>query len=262
MAIQSPIASLHVVCRPSTSSTSPQLALAYKVIIHIIGLVLAFLTRKVKVDPLNDSRYSAAIIYCSCVMLVLAVIVVFALSGVNVYAGVWSSFVFAEVCVFLGLTFIPKVHVNNALHVHPGPVVSLDTIHTGCIANSMISFPYACTMPWMYMKILLSMLMLLLSSLASQPRVKEEWRDQLARQTSCRLASTVINFVVGSLIAMDWVHAYKHSTILKRISSSPGPFRAFMQIYNSRQACSNFAYTDKMRVSLLKDEAIHRNTDS
>ena len=42
-------------------------------------------------------------------MLVLAVIVVFALSGVNVYAGVWTSFVFLEVCVFLGLTFIPKV---------------------------------------------------------------------------------------------------------------------------------------------------------
>ena len=85
------------------------LALAYKVIIHVIGLVLAFITRKVKIDPLNDSKYSAAIIYCSCVMLVLAVIVVFALSGVNTYAGVWSSFVFIEVCIFLGLTFIPKV---------------------------------------------------------------------------------------------------------------------------------------------------------
>ena len=85
------------------------LALVYKVVIHIIGLVLAFLTRKVKVDPLNDSRYSAIIIYCSCFMLVLAVVVVFALSGVNVYAGVWTSLVLVEVCVFLGLTFIPKV---------------------------------------------------------------------------------------------------------------------------------------------------------
>ena len=86
------------------------LALVYKVIIHIIGLVLAFITRKVKIDPLNDSRYSAAIIYSSCVMLVLATIVIFALSGVNVYAGVWTSFVFVEMCVFLGLTFIPKVN--------------------------------------------------------------------------------------------------------------------------------------------------------
>ena len=76
---------------------------------HVIGLVLAFLTRKVKIDPLNDSRYSAAIIYSSCVMLVLGTIVVFALSGVNTYAGVWTSLVFVEVCVFLGLTFVPKV---------------------------------------------------------------------------------------------------------------------------------------------------------
>ena len=94
------------------------LALVYKVIIHIIGLVLAFITRKVKIDPLNDSRYSAAIIYSSCVLLIVATIVIFALSGVNVYAGVWTSFVFVEVCVFLGLTFIPKVSERqlNALH--------------------------------------------------------------------------------------------------------------------------------------------------
>ena len=93
----------------STYTIYFSLALVYKVIIHVIGLVLAFLTRKVKVDPLNDSRYSAAIIYCSCVMLILAIIVVFALSGVNTYAGVWTSLVLVEVCVFLGLTFIPKV---------------------------------------------------------------------------------------------------------------------------------------------------------
>ena len=75
----------------------------------MIGLVLAFLTRKVKVEPLDDSKYSAAIIYCSCFMLILAIVVVFALSGVNTYAGVWTSLVLVEVCVFLGLTFIPKV---------------------------------------------------------------------------------------------------------------------------------------------------------
>ena len=81
----------------------------FKVIIHIIGLVLAFLTRKVKIEPLDDSKYSAAIIYCSCFMLVLAIIVVFALSGLNTYAGVWTSLVLVEVFVFLGLTFVPKV---------------------------------------------------------------------------------------------------------------------------------------------------------
>ena len=109
------------------------LALVYKVIIHVIGLVLAFLTRKVKIDPLNDSRYSAAIIYCSCVMLVLAVIVVFALSGVNVYAGVWTSFVFVEVCIFLGLTFIPKVLsaiILTSINLLSRPIPSFSMLHT------------------------------------------------------------------------------------------------------------------------------------
>ena len=98
------------------------LALVYKVIIHVIGLVLAFITRKVKIDTLNDSKYSAAIIYCSCFMLILAVVVIFALSGVNTYAAVWTTFVFVEVCVFLGLTFIPKVRLTCSKH---GPLLNL-----------------------------------------------------------------------------------------------------------------------------------------
>ena len=92
------------------------LGLAYKVIIHVIGLVLAFLTRKVKIDTLNDSKSSAAIIYSSCLMLILATVVVFVLTGVNAYAIVWTTLVFAEVCVFLGLTFIPKVRMKKQIH--------------------------------------------------------------------------------------------------------------------------------------------------
>lgn len=90
----------------------------YKVIIHAIGLVLAFVTRKVKIDPLNDSKYSAIIILCSCVMLTMAAVVLFALSGINVYAGVWTTFVFIEVCVFLGITFTPKVKRVKSAHTH------------------------------------------------------------------------------------------------------------------------------------------------
>ena len=69
------------------------LALGYKVVIHVIGLVLAFLTRKVKVDPLND----------------LVIIVAFPLSGENVYYVVFTSLIFVGQCAFLGLTFVPKV---------------------------------------------------------------------------------------------------------------------------------------------------------
>lgn len=85
------------------------LTYAFKLIIHIVGLILAFLTRKVKIDPLNDSRYSAILIYISFGLLVVSVIIVFLVVENNTYAGVWTTFVLAEVCVFLGLNFIPKV---------------------------------------------------------------------------------------------------------------------------------------------------------
>ena len=79
-------------------------------IIHVVGLVLAFFTRKIKIDPLNDSKYSTAIMYCSCFILILATITRFAVPGINRYAVVWTLVVFIEVCMFLGLTFIPKVN--------------------------------------------------------------------------------------------------------------------------------------------------------
>lgn len=101
---------VHIACGISSIFIAyVSLVTLYKAIIHVIGLVLAYLTRKVKIDALNDSKYSAAIIYCSCIMLVLAVVII-ALSGrQNLYAGIWTSLVFVQVCVFLGLTFIPKV---------------------------------------------------------------------------------------------------------------------------------------------------------
>ena len=86
------------------------LSVAYKVIIHVIGLVLAFLTRIVKIDSLNDSKYSTAIIYYSCFnLLVLVPIFIFVISRINEFAYAWTTIVFIEVCMFLGLTFIPKV---------------------------------------------------------------------------------------------------------------------------------------------------------
>ena len=48
--------------------------IAFKLIIHVIGLILTFMTRKVNIDPLNDSRYSAALIYISCVLLIIAIL--------------------------------------------------------------------------------------------------------------------------------------------------------------------------------------------
>ena len=85
------------------------LTIAFKLIIHVTGLILAFITRKVKIDPLNDSRYSAALIYISTLFLLGSLAIFFLVEDNNTYAGVWTTYVLAEVCVFLGLNFIPKV---------------------------------------------------------------------------------------------------------------------------------------------------------
>ena len=85
------------------------LTYVFKLVIHVVGLILAFLTRRVKIDPLNDSRYSAILIYISFGLLIGTIIIVLLVEENNTYAGVWTTFVLAEVCVFLGLNFIPKV---------------------------------------------------------------------------------------------------------------------------------------------------------
>ena len=100
-----------IVCGNTSTLFFVYISLTYvfKLIIHIIGLILAFLTRKVKIDPLNDSRYSAVLIYISFGLLIVSVVIVLLVEENNTYAGVWTTFVLAEVCVFLGLNFIPKV---------------------------------------------------------------------------------------------------------------------------------------------------------
>ena len=86
--------------------------MGYKAILHVIGLILAFNIRKVKISPLNDSKYSAIIMYCSCIFLILAITVIFGVPGINGKAASWTVLVYIEVCIFLGLTFIPKVRVR------------------------------------------------------------------------------------------------------------------------------------------------------
>ena len=85
------------------------LTIVFKLVIHVTGLILAFATRKVNIDPLNDSRYSAALIYISALFLLASLVIFFLVEDNNTYAAVWTTYVLVEVCMFLGLNFIPKV---------------------------------------------------------------------------------------------------------------------------------------------------------
>ena len=86
------------------------LIFAYLALLQIVGLVLAFQTRKVKITALNDSTFVAAVVYISSIVLVALVLVTFALCGyINIQAAIFSGGVLLLAFVFLILMFSPKV---------------------------------------------------------------------------------------------------------------------------------------------------------
>ena len=82
----------------------------YLGVLQIVGLILAFQTRKVKIPILNDSKFVAALVYISSVVFVALVLVTFSLSGyINISNGIFSAGIMILATIFLILMFVPKV---------------------------------------------------------------------------------------------------------------------------------------------------------
>ena len=87
----------------------------YLVLLQIVGIILAFQTRKVKINVLNDSKSVAALVYISSIVLVVIVLVTFILrSYINISAALFSAGIIILATVFLILTFVPKVSVEES----------------------------------------------------------------------------------------------------------------------------------------------------
>ncbi len=100
------------VCYEASSAASywKILIFAYLAVLQIVGLMLAFQTRKVKFKILRESKAIAAIIYISSLVLVFLGISTFALrTYINAQAAVFASGIFILTTVFLVLVFLPKV---------------------------------------------------------------------------------------------------------------------------------------------------------
>ena len=83
---------------------------AYLVVLQIVGIMLAFQTRKVKIKSLKDSTFVAANVYISSIVRVIFVLVTFALRlYVNAYSGIFAVGTLVLTTTFLALTFVPKV---------------------------------------------------------------------------------------------------------------------------------------------------------
>ena len=84
----------------------------YLAALQIVGLVLAFQTRKVKVKVLNDSKYVAALVYISSIVLVVLALVTFTLGAyINVRELMFSGGVMVATTMLLVLIFVPKVRL-------------------------------------------------------------------------------------------------------------------------------------------------------
>ncbi len=83
---------------------------AYLALLQIIGIILAIQTRKVKIKLLNDSKYIAALIYTSSLVLILIGVVSFTATSIpNIGEALTSGGLWVVTVLFLSLVFIPKV---------------------------------------------------------------------------------------------------------------------------------------------------------
>ncbi|XP_064383155.1 gamma-aminobutyric acid type B receptor subunit 2-like [Halichondria panicea] len=82
----------------------------YLVVLQIVGIVLAIQTRKVKVKVLNDSKYIAALIYISSIVLVTRPVAIFGVNNLlNVSEAILSGGIIIVSTAFLSFVFIPKM---------------------------------------------------------------------------------------------------------------------------------------------------------
>ena len=83
---------------------------AYKGLLQLVAMFMAFHTRRVKIKVLNDSKQIAIIVYVNSIILALLTVVEFALSRYHeVHTALFGLAMLVEATVFLSLVFLPKV---------------------------------------------------------------------------------------------------------------------------------------------------------
>ena len=101
----------HYVCDSKVQNIVVGLNYGYKMVLQFIALVLAFLTRKVKVKGLDDAKYIAATVYFITIVSVVLAICFFTISDdrINTYTTLSCTGLVIATTVVLMLVFIPTV---------------------------------------------------------------------------------------------------------------------------------------------------------
>jgi gamma-aminobutyric acid type B receptor len=99
-------------CYPTLESIAYQAAvLSFMFLLQVIGIVLAFQTRKIKVRALNEAKQVTTIIYITSVSLVVIIMTVFGLRNyLNVSTALLNISITFAATSFLVLMFAPKMY--------------------------------------------------------------------------------------------------------------------------------------------------------
>ena len=98
------------VCTSEGSATWLPVLFAYKGIILLVGLLLAFETRKVKIKSLNDSRFITMSVYGAVIVSITLTPIGFLLQHFpNVQYAVIGIMILFSTSLILGLIFVTKV---------------------------------------------------------------------------------------------------------------------------------------------------------
>ena len=90
---------------------------AYKGLLQLVAMFMAFHIRRVKIKALNDSKEIAVIIYINSITLALLAVVEFALNTYHeVYAALFGLGLLVGATLFLTFVFIPKVY-STYVHI-------------------------------------------------------------------------------------------------------------------------------------------------
>ena len=91
----------------------------YLGLLQFVGIILAFQTRKVKINVLNDSKSVTALIYISSISCIANALIAFTSRGyINVRVGVFSGLTIFLATTFLAIIFIPKVGLAFYIYMH------------------------------------------------------------------------------------------------------------------------------------------------
>ena len=133
------------ICHTKGQAILFALLYGYKALLQVIALILAFHTRKVKVKGLDDSKYIAAAIYVTSIVLAIVIISTYTLRDyVNTFPMLVGLGILVGNTVILTLVFVPRVSAEKVMVDTMQLILSCEMYsneHSNCIKLSTFILP-------------------------------------------------------------------------------------------------------------------------